>query len=95
MAPVAWNFASDLKVEGRRFRFPIRDRDTKSSATFDTVFASMGIEIIRTPVRAPSQRIRRGDLCAPFVKNASSIVSSFQGDIANLYSTSTSPGDSP
>jgi transposase InsO family protein len=49
---VARNFASDLEDAGRRFRFLIRDRDTKFTAGFDAVFASIGAETIRTPVRS-------------------------------------------
>ncbi len=50
---VARNFTSDLEEAGRRFRFLIRDRDAKFTTSFDEVFASVGIETIRTPVRSP------------------------------------------
>jgi putative transposase len=42
-----------LDFGGRRVRFPIRDRDSKSSGPFDEVFRSEGIRIVKTPVRAP------------------------------------------
>jgi putative transposase len=50
---VARTFASDLEDAGRRFRFLIRDRDTKFTASFDVVFRASRIEAIRTPVRSP------------------------------------------
>ena len=50
---VARNFATNLEELGRSVRFLIRDRDTKFTASFDEVFASIGVETIRTPVRAP------------------------------------------
>jgi putative transposase len=53
VAPVARNFASDLEDAGRRFRFCVRDRDAKFTASFDSVIASVGIEAVRTPVASP------------------------------------------
>jgi putative transposase len=50
---VARSFASDLEDAGRRFRFLIRDRDSKFTATFDAVLASVGIEAVQTPVASP------------------------------------------
>jgi putative transposase len=50
---VTRNFCAELEDAGRRVRFLVRDRDTKFTATFDDVFASIGAETILTPVRSP------------------------------------------
>jgi putative transposase len=47
-------FAWSLSERPRPIRFLIHDRDTKFSRAFDDVFHSEGVEIIRTPFRAPN-----------------------------------------
>jgi transposase InsO family protein len=49
----ARNLTMALAEAGERFRFIIHDRDTKFSASFDEVFQTEGVDVIRTPVRAP------------------------------------------
>jgi transposase InsO family protein len=49
----ARNLLMDLSERADQFRFLIRDRDSRFTADFDAVFASVAIRIIRTPVGAP------------------------------------------
>ena len=46
----ARNLLTDLQTS---FRFLIRDRDVKYTASFDAIFTADSIEIIKTPIQAP------------------------------------------
>ena len=43
----------DLADRGRYIKFLIRDRDTKFTTTFDEVFRSEGIRVVKTRDRSP------------------------------------------
>jgi putative transposase len=49
----ARNLAVDLGMRMDSLRFLIRDRDSRYTTAFDTVFQAQDIEIVKTPVRTP------------------------------------------
>ncbi|MEY9893539.1 putative transposase [Catenulispora sp. MAP12-49] len=49
----ARNVLMELAERGKKFKFLIRDRDTKFIDGFDAVFADEGIRILKSPPRAP------------------------------------------
>jgi hypothetical protein len=49
----ARNLLMDLDEHAQRFRFFIRDRDAKFTTAFDTVLTAAGIQVLKTPPRAP------------------------------------------
>ena len=61
----------DLGDRADRFRFLIRDRDSKFTTAFDAVFVGADIRIIRTQSGRPARTPSRNASSAPCAGNAS------------------------
>ncbi|WP_238011223.1 integrase core domain-containing protein [Dactylosporangium sp. AC04546] len=54
VAQQARNLLMSLDHRADELRFLLRDRDAKFTAAFDAVFIAAGINVLRTPLKAPS-----------------------------------------
>jgi hypothetical protein len=59
VAQQACNLLMEMDERANLFKFLIWDRDAKFTAAFDNVFISVGVRIVKTPVRAPGECLRR------------------------------------
>jgi len=66
----ARNLLLSLGEQGRRIRFVLRDRDAKLCRGFDDVFGAEGVQVLRTPVRAPGRTPMPNAGSARFVPTA-------------------------
>ena len=71
VAQQARNLMMELDERTNLFKFLIRDRDAKFTAAFDNVFTSIGVRIVKTPVRAPRANAYASGSLAPCAGSAS------------------------
>ena len=71
VAQQARQFAWTLQEQPSRFRFLIRDRDSKFTRDFDAVFASEGIQIVKTPCGPRRRMPSPSASSAPSARSAS------------------------
>jgi len=86
----ARNLAIEFDDAGKRFRFLIRDHDAKFTAAFDAVFATAGVQVLKTPIQAPQANaiaerfvgsIRRGFLDRTLIinqRNAAAVLTEYE-----------------
>jgi hypothetical protein len=61
----ARNLLMGLDQRADKLRFLLRDRDTKFTAAFDTVFTAAGVDVLRAPPQAPRATPTRNAGSAP------------------------------
>src|SRR6266508_2779265 len=65
-AQAARNLLMDLDEHAQRFRFLVRDRDSKFTTAFDAVSAAAGVQVVKIPRRGRRGRTRtRNAGCSP------------------------------
>jgi putative transposase len=104
VAQQARNLLMDLADPIKQFKLLLRDRDAKFTDTFDAVFASEGIQILRTPVRAPRANavaerwvgtVRRELLDRMLLLSRRHLEVTLSGFVAHYNPASAPPGTRP